>query len=93
MIALAEHRAIISARLWDVENPFAFVSSQGSQLRNKQEDTMKEKLESMFQRLDLVGNLEDEDDACHGDGMKLNLAMKTLLGHYATKMHSQKKRS
>jgi glucose-6-phosphate isomerase len=91
LIALAEHRAIISARLWDIENPFAFVSNHGSTVRNKQEDAMKEKLESMYQRLDLVGDLEAEDEACNGDGPKLNLAIKTLLGHYATRMHHQRK--
>lgn len=92
LIALAEHRSIVSARLWDIENPFAFVSTNGSVLRYKQEDAMKENLESMYQRLDLVGNLEEEDEVCNRDGPKLNLAIKTLLGHYATNMHHQRKR-
>lgn len=91
LIALAEHRAMISARLWDIENPFAFVSSHGSALRNKQEDEMKDKLESMYQRLDLVGNLEEDDETHAGDDSKLNLAIKTLLSHYATRMHHQRK--
>lgn len=92
LIALAEHRAVISARLFDIDNPFAFTSSHGSILRLKQEDTMREKLESMFQRIDLVGNIgeDDDDDDDVGEGAKANLAVKTLLSHYASTSHQTK---
>ena len=94
LIALAEHRAMISARLWDIENPFAFAPSHGSIQRSKQEEIMRDKLESVYQRLDLVGNLGDDDeDADNDDGPKLSLAVKTLLGHYASSSFDKKKAS
>jgi len=94
LIALAEHRAMISARLWDIENPFAFAPSHGSIQRSKQEEIMMDKLESVYQRLDLVGNLGDDDeDADNDDGPKLSLAVKTLLGHYASSSFDKKKAS
>jgi len=91
LIALAEHRAMITARLWDIENPFAFAQSHGSILRSKQEELMKEKLDSVYQRLDLVGNLEDDDEADNVGGPKLSYAVKQLLGHYATSMNEKRK--
>jgi len=90
LIALAEHRAMISARLWDIENPFAFAPSHGSIQRSKQEEIMKEKLDAVYQRLDLLGNL-GEEDADNGDEPKLNLAVKTLLGHYASFNYDKRK--
>ena len=92
LIALAEHRAMISARLWDIDNPFAFAPSHGSIQRSKQEEIMKEKLGAVYQRLDLLGNLgEDDEDADNGDEPKLNLAVKTLLGHYASFNYDKRK--
>jgi hypothetical protein len=91
LIALAEHRAMVTARLWDIENPYAFASSHGSILRSRQEDLMKEQLDLTYQRLDLLGHLDDDDEADHGGGPKLSVAVKTLLGHYATSMHDKKR--
>ena len=90
LIALAEHRSLVTARLWDIENPFAFSQVHGSIVKSKDEQRMREKLESLFQRLDLVGTLQEDDDTA-GDGFKLSLAVKTLLGHYASRMHDTKK--
>jgi len=94
LIALAEHRAMVTARLWDIKNPFSFNQSHGSVLRTKQEENVKEKLDLLYQRLDVVGHLDDDDDDVDQDtgvGSKLNFAVKTILGHYATNMHQQKK--
>ncbi len=94
LIALAEHRAMVTARLWGIKNPFSFNQSHGSVLRTKQEENVKEKLDLLYQRLDVVGHLDDDDDDVDQDtgvGSKLNFAVKTILGHYATNMHQQKK--
>lgn len=90
LIALAEHRSLVTARLWDIENPFAFSQEHGSNVKSKDEQRMREKLESLFQRLDLVGTLQDDDDTA-GDGFKVSIAVKTLLGYYASRMHDTKK--
>ena len=52
---------------------------------------MKDKLDETYQHLDLVGHLDDDDDIDNGPGPKLNFAVKTLLGHYATSMHDKKR--
>ena len=91
LIALSEHRAIITAKLWDVEH-YAFGHSNGSNIRSKQVDEMSEKLDHLYQRLDLIGNVEEDDDTDPVGGPKLNIATTTLLGHYATIMRKQKKR-
>jgi hypothetical protein len=90
LIALAEHRSLVTARLWDIENPFAFSQEHGSNVKSKDEQRMRGKLESLFQRLDLVGTLQEDDDIA-GDGFKLGIAVRTLLGHYASRMHDTKK--
>ena len=81
LIALAEHRAMVTARLWDIENPYAFASNNGSVLRTKQEELMKYKLDETYQWLDFVGHLDDDDDIDNGPGPKLSFAVKTLLGY------------
>jgi len=94
LIALEEHRALVSARLWDVDIP-AFTQSHASNLRTKQTDIMCEKLEAMYQHLSVSGNniYEEETDGVFADGIgpKLNLSTTTLLGHYATRMRDQEK--
>ena len=52
---------------------------------------MKDKLDETYQRLDLVGHLDDDDDIDNSPGPKLSFAVKTLLGHYATSMHDKKR--
>ncbi len=91
LVALAEHRALISSKLWDVEH-YAFTPLHGSSIRSKQVENMTEKLELLYQRLDLVGNVNEDDETDPVGGPNLNLATTTLLGHYATQMHQNKKR-
>jgi len=93
LIALAEHRALVTARLWDVDNP-AFTQSHASVLRTKQTDVIREKLEAMYQHLSTSGNdsyEEDDDIFADSVGPKLNLSVTTLLGHYATRMRNQER--
>ena len=91
LIALAEHRALISSKLWDVEH-HAFTPLHGSSMRLKQVENITEKLDLLYQRLDLVGNVDEEDEPDQVGGPNLNLATTFLLGHYATQMHQRKER-
>jgi len=91
LVALSEHRALISAKLWDVEH-YAFTQLHGSSIRSKQTEGMAEKLDLLYQRLDLVGNVDEDGETDPVGGPKLNLATTTLLGHYASRMHEQKAR-
>jgi glucose-6-phosphate isomerase len=91
LIALSEHRALISAKLWDVEH-YAFTQSHGSNIRTKQIVNMREKLDLLYQRLGLVGYLNEDDKSDPVGGPNLNLATTSLLGHYAFQMHNQKMR-
>ena len=72
---------MVAARLWDIENPYAFGSNNGIVLRTKQEELMKYKLDETYQWLDFVRHLDDDDDIDNGPGPKLSFAVKTLLGH------------
>ena len=72
---------MVAARLWDIENPYAFGSNNGIVLRTKQEELMKYKLDETYQWLDFVRHLDDDDDIDNGPGPKLSFAVKTLLGY------------
>lgn len=91
LIALAEHRSMVTARLWDIENPYAFSPVHGSILSLKDERRLMDNLENMFQRLDLVGTLGDDDDDGIAAGYKVSISVKTLLGHYASRICDFKK--
>ena len=89
LVALAEHRAVISARLWDVD-PFAtFAPSHGTALRTKETERVKEKLHQLYERL-ARGDFGDEDQEFLSEGTKLNQATSTILWHYANRMRDQK---
>ena len=89
LIALSEHRAIVTAKLWDIEH-FAFSQKHCSSVKAQHEEDINEKLSLLYQRLDLLGNLEQDGDNDPVGGPNLNLATTTLLGHYATITHQQK---
>jgi len=91
LIALSEHRALVTAKLWNIEH-HAFTQSHGNILRTKKVDNLTEKLDLLYQRLDLVGTVEEQDETDAVGGPKLNLATTSLLGHYATRMYEQKLR-
>ena len=89
LVALAEHRAAISARLWNVD-PFAtFAPSHGTALRTKETERVKEKLQQLYERL-ARGDFGDEDQEFLSEGTKLNQATSTILWHYANRMRDQK---
>lgn len=89
LVALAEHRAAISARLWNID-PFAtFAPSHGTALRTKETERVKEKLQQLYERL-ARGEFGDEDQEFLSEGTKLNQATSTILWHYANRMRDQK---
>jgi glucose-6-phosphate isomerase len=87
LVALAEHRAVVKARIWDID-PFA--KEIGSSLRSKRTERLKEQLQTMF--TNNAEEEEDEDDLLvqqqQGDGM--NLSTKTILRHYANMTRDQR---
>jgi glucose-6-phosphate isomerase len=84
LVALAEHRSIIAARCWGVENPFSFSQSYGTSIRSTQTELMKEKLFVVFQKL-AVGQSDEDDDDAMLTGPRVNLATSTLLSSYASR--------
>ena len=89
LVALAEHRSAISARLWNID-PFAtFAPSHGTALRTKETERVKEKLQQLYERL-ARGEFGDEDQEFLSEGTKLNQATSTILWHYANRMRDQK---
>jgi glucose-6-phosphate isomerase len=87
LVALAEHRAVVKARIWDVD-PFA--KEIGSSLRSKRTETLKDHLQNMFGQEEE----EEENDAAAGAGDTnnegINLSTKTILRHYANMLRDQR---
>lgn len=73
-VAMAEHRAIVKARLWDLD---PFVRETASTLRASRVDVLKETLATMLHSKQLDDDDDDDDDAT------TNLSTKTILRHYA----------
>lgn len=78
LVALAEHRAVVVARLWDTD-PFS--ECGGSTLREIEISRLKEKL----QKLHLQGSEDDGVDNGQVD-TKVNFATTTILSHYAKRV-------
>ena len=88
LVALAEHRAAVAARLWDVD-PFAFSFANGTSLRAMETERVKEKLHHLYEKLDRGEQEGDDDDSILSQGTKLNLATSTVLWHYANRTRDQ----
>jgi glucose-6-phosphate isomerase len=80
-VALAEHRSVIKARLWDMD---PFVHETGSTLRASRMVSLKETLKTMFVS---DGGEDDDDDE---DGADTNLSTRTILRHYSNLMRDQR---
>jgi glucose-6-phosphate isomerase len=87
LVALAEHRAVVKARIWDVD-PFA--REVGSSLRSKRTEKLKEDLQKMFTNMRDGDDADDEDDDDDKVNDGMNLSTKTILGHYANLMRDQR---
>ena len=82
LVALAEHRAVVKARIWDI-NPFAL--EVGSSLRSKRTEKLKEDLHKMLNE-----NADEAEDGEIIDASAMNLSTRTILKHYATLMKDQR---
>lgn len=85
LAALAEHRAVVKARIWDVD-PFA--KEVGSSIRMPRTLALKESLDKMFLKLAAGGELDDDTETA--DGESANLSTRTMLRHYANTMKGQR---
>jgi glucose-6-phosphate isomerase len=83
LIALSEHRAAITARIWDVD-PFA--KGVGSSLRLERTEQLKNKLQQIYERM----SISSSNHSDQAEDSTVNLATATILGHYATMMHDRK---
>jgi glucose-6-phosphate isomerase len=79
LIALSEHRAVLKAKLWDMD---PFVYDVGASIRSSRTDKIKEEL----QKRSLVGASDDDD----GNHHELSLSTKILLGNYADRVREQR---
>jgi glucose-6-phosphate isomerase len=81
LVALAEHRAIVKARIWDVD---PFPKEFGSALRADRTERIKERLQEILMSEE---DAEDDDDQ---DLSGMNLSTKTILRHYASQVRDQR---
>jgi glucose-6-phosphate isomerase len=84
-VAMAEHRAVIKARLWDMD---PFVKEVGSTLRSPRLEALKETLKNMLVSDNNGNGADDDDDGV--DDPNTNLSTKTILRHYSTLMRDQR---
>ena len=88
LIALAEHRVVVKARILDVD---PFCREVGSSLRFNRTEKLKEELQTMFDKLRHGDDMDDdEDNQKLNDGQGMSLSTKTILGHYANLMRDQR---
>ena len=82
-VAMAEHRAVVKARLWDID---PFVRESASTLRASRLDVVKETLANMLHSK----HLDDDDDDDDDDDNTTNLSTKTILRHYSNLVRDQR---
>jgi glucose-6-phosphate isomerase len=87
LIALAEHRAIIKAKLWNMTPLFPTIDA--SSLRTPRNDKLKEDLIYWIQHQknndENNNNNDDDDDDDIDNSRGVNLSTKTLLNNYASR--------
>jgi glucose-6-phosphate isomerase len=81
LVALAEHRAVIKARSWDVD-PFA--KETGSALHSQRTETLRENLRP------LSISEDDDDDEEDSSDLNMNLSTKTILQHCANMIRNKR---
>lgn len=85
-VAMAEHRALVKAWIWDID-PFSLES--GASLRSKRLNSLQSSLRRMIVRG--TGAEGEGDDVFEEEaGADLNLSTKTILRHYANMVSSQR---
>jgi len=80
LIAMSEHRAIITARLWDID---PFPKSVGSALRMERTAQLKDDL------LKVYNELADPAEEGAEENSHLSVSTFTILNHYANMMREQ----
>lgn len=81
-VSMAEHRAVVKARLWDMD---PFVKETGSTLRSPRMQALRETLKNMFVSED--GGADEDDEV---DDTNMNLSTKTILRHYSNLSRDQR---
>lgn len=79
LTAMAEHRAVVKAWIWDID-PFA--REGGDALRAKRTESLKETLREMMVGGPEEDNEDEDDDRAVGSS-ELSLSTRTILQHYA----------
>lgn len=93
LVALAEHRALVKAWLWDI-NPFAVTKSS---IQQERQEFLSEKLYIMNNLLSEGVDLDEADgndapDPATGGGIRImNSATNTVLKHYATRLKHRRR--
>lgn len=75
LVALSEHRAVVKARIWDID-PFA--QQGGCSIKTSRTDQLQHDLQRIYESTG-DGDSEEENNTTSS----LNLSTKTILGHYA----------
>ncbi len=86
LIALAEHRTLVKAWLWDFD-PFLIPKKQST--INERSEYLKDYLDDMRQLLSLGQDLEETDDRS-ASKQNINFATKTILTHYVKRVQKYK---
>lgn len=94
LIALAEHRALVKAWLWDID-PF---NTTKSSIREDRRDYVSDKLHQMRHLLSVGETLDGTDEPDQNEaeniGVKgMHSATNTILKHYATRMQKHQQHS
>ena len=80
LLALAEHRVLVKSWLCNVD---AFAMPKKQSIRKEQAEYLRDRLDDMYHLLSLGEDLEEDAD----NENNINLATKTILQHYAKRMH------
>ena len=82
LIALSEHRAVLKAKLWDMD---PFVRDVGASIRSTRTDNINENLQIIQERLSAPGGSDEE-----GKNLGMSLSTRTLLVNYANRVREQR---
>jgi glucose-6-phosphate isomerase len=77
LVAMAEHRAVIKAWIWEID---PFPTDVGTSLRAKRTEVLRHRLAEMMIKTEVE---EDQDVLASGTTSDMNLSTKTILEHYA----------
>ena len=86
LVAAAEHRATVKARIWGID---PFVRDVGSSIRGNRTDNLRDELDLMISRED-DSLFDDEEKDDENESHRINLSTKTILGHYASLIREQR---